>query len=163
MKKSMEFKLKSNGGELAELEHKTGNFLKYHGYPDSTIQSQLMILRELITSGKKIDDLGLSDFEMSVDLQIETDSITVEVKKSVCDSAYGKLAELDKAIQWIRGHQDPFEPYSIKHAEASGTSHSAETVGFGLAKIAYEAGAIIDFYVSEDNILNLSAVCNLNA
>ena len=163
MKKSMEFKLKSNGNELEELEQKTSNFLKYHGYPDSTIHAQLMILRELITSGKKIDDLRLSEFEMSVDLQIENDSITVEVKKSVCESAYGKLEELDKEIQWIRGYQDPFEPYSIKLAEASSTSHSAETVGFGLAKIAYEADAIIDFYVSEDNILNLSAVCNLNA
>ena len=30
--------------------------------------------------------------------------------------------------------------------------------GFGLARIAYKAGAVLDFYVSEDNILHLFAV-----
>jgi hypothetical protein len=32
---------------------------------------------------------------------------------------------------------------------------------FDLARIAYETGADIDFYVNEDNILNLSAVRSL--
>jgi hypothetical protein len=72
------------------------------------------------------------------------------------------LADLDKTIQWIRGYQDPLEQYMINLSESSGASHLAGTNGLGLARIAYEADAIIDFYVSEDNILNLSAVSNLN-
>ena len=39
----------------------------------------------------------------------------------------------------------------------------AGTNGLGLAIIAHEADAMIDFYVSEDNVLNLSAVSNLTA
>jgi len=158
----MEFSLRSNGGEIQKLEQKSSNFLKYHGYSDDTIQDQIMILRELIISGKKFDDLGPFGFETSVQLHIEDNTITVEVKKLVCESAYGMLADLDKTIQWIRGYQDPLEQYMINLSESSGASHLAGANGLGLARIAYEADAIIDFYVSEDNILNLSAVSNLN-
>ena len=163
MKKTMEFCLRSNGGEIQKLEQKSSNFLKYHGYSDDTIQAQIMILRELIISGKKFDDLGPSGSETCVQLHIEDSTITVEVKKSVCQSACGMLADLDKTIQWIRGYQDPLEHYMINLAEASGAFYHAGTNGLGLARIASEADAVIDFYVSEDNILNLSAVSNLTA
>jgi hypothetical protein len=163
MKKTMEFSLKSNGDEIKKLEQKSSYFLKYEGFSDDTIQTQIMILRELIISGKKFDDLRPSEFEMSVQLHIEGNTITVEVKKSICESAYDKLEELDKTIQWIRGSQDPLERYMINFARASGASNIAGTNGLGLARITQEADAIIDFYVSEDNILNLSAVSDLNA
>ena len=159
----MEFSLKSKGGEIKKLERKSSNFLKSKGYSDDIIETQLMILKELIISSKEFDDLRPSEFEMSVQLHIEDNTITVEVKKPVCESDYGKLEELDRTIQWIRGYQDPLEQYMINLAEASGASHIAETNGLGLARIAHEADAIIDFYVSEDNVLNLSAVSNLNA
>jgi len=163
MKKTMEFSLKSNSGEIKKLEQKISNFLTYRGYSNDFIQDQIMILRELIISGKKFDNLRPSEFEMSVQLHIENNTITVEVKKSVCESAYGKLEALDKTIQWIRGYQDPLEDYMINFAEGPGASPLAGTNGLGLARIAHQANAIIDFYVSEDNVLNLSAVCNLNA
>ena len=163
MKKTMEFNLKSNIGEIKKLEQKSSNFLKYHGYSDDTVQAQIMILRELLISGKKFEDLRPSEFQTSVNLHIEDHAITVEVKKSVCESAYSKLEDLDKTIQWIRGYQDPLENYTINLAAAYGTSHITGTNALGLARIAHEADAIIDFYVSEDNILNLSAVSNLNA
>lgn len=85
----------------------------------------------------------------------------MEVSKPVNESSYSRLNELDKTIQWISGYQDPFEPYTIKLSEVSAHSPNRKTNGFELARIAYEAGAILDFYVSEDNILNLSAVRNL--
>ena len=163
IKKTMEFSLKSNGGEIKKLERKSSIFLKSKGYSDDIIETQIMILKELIISSKEFDDLRPSEFEMSVQLHIEDNAITVEVKKPVCETAYGKLEELDKTIQWIRGYQDPLEHYMINLAEASDASHFAGTNGLGLARIAHEADAVVDFYVSEDNVLNLSAVCNLNA
>jgi len=159
----MEFSLKSNGGELKKLERKSSNFLKSKGYSDDIIETQIMILKELIISSKEFDDLRPSEFDISVQLHIEDNSITVEVKKLVCESDYGKLEALDKTIQWIRGYQDPLEHYMANLAETSGASHIAETNGLGLARIAHEADAIVDFYVSEDNVLNLSAVSNLSA
>jgi len=162
-KKTMEFSLKSNGDEIKELEQKSSYFLKYQGYSDDTIQTQILILRELINSCKQFKDLRPSEFEIFVQLHIENNTITLEVKKSVCESAYGKLEELDKTIQWIRGSQDPLERYMTNIAEASDVSHIAGTNGLGLARITQEANAIIDFYVSEDSILNLSAVSDLNS
>jgi len=163
IKKTMEFSLKSNGGGIKKLERKSSNFLKSKGYSDDIIETQIMILKELIISSKEFDDLRPSEFDVSVQLHIEDNTITVEVKKPVCESDYGKLEALDKTIQWIRGYQDPLEHYMINLAEASGASHIAETNGLGLARIAHEADAIVDFYVSEDNVLNLSAVSNLSA
>jgi hypothetical protein len=163
MKKTMEFSLKSDGGEIKNLEQKISKFLKYHRYSNDTIQAQVRILRELIISGKKFDTLRPSEFEVSVLLHIKDNTITVEVKKSVCESAYGRLEELDKTIQWIRGYQDPLEHYMINLAEASGAYTIAGKNGLGLAIIAHEADAVIDFYVSEDNVLNLSAVSSLNS
>ena len=163
IKKTMEFSLKFNCGEIKKLERKSSNFLKSKGYSDDIIETQIRILKELIISSKEFDDLRPSEFEMSVQLHIEDNAITVEVKKPVCESDYGKLEELDKTIQWIRGYQDPLEHCMTNLPEASGVSHIAETNGLGLARIAHESDAIIDFYVSEDNVLNLSAVSNLNA
>ena len=163
MKKTMEFSLRSDGSEIQKLEKKSSNFLKHHGYSDDAIQAQIMILKELIISGKKFDSLARSGSEMSVQWHIEDNKITVEVKKSVCESDYGMLAELDKTIQWIRSYQDPLEHYLINHIETSCASRIAGINGLGLARIAHEADAILDFYVCEDNILNLSAVSDLNA
>jgi len=162
-KKTMEFSLKSKSNEIKELEQKSSYFLKYQGYSDDTIQTQILILRELINSGKQFKDLRPSEFEMFVQVHVENNTITLEVKKSVCESNCGKLEELDKTIQWIRSSQDPLERHIINLAKASDASHIAGTNGLGLARIAQQTGAIIDFYVSEDNILSLSAECNLNA
>lgn len=71
-----------------------------------------------------------------------------------------KLDELDRTIQVIRGGPDPFEPY-INCIQASTKLNSDNTNDYELARIAYETGAVIDFYVNEDNILNLSAVRSL--
>lgn len=161
--KSIEFKLKSDGSDIEKLAQKSAAFLKFHGCSDDTIRTQIMILRELIRSSKKFDRPSFSEIDMSVQLQIETDSITVEVKKPVNESTYGKLAELDKTIQRIRGHQDPFEPYLIKLAETADASPTEETNALRLSRLVYETNAMIDFYVSEDSVLNLSAVQSLSA
>ena len=93
-------------------------------------------------------------------------SAAVPANHFVCarkkESNQRQLNDLDKTIQLIRGYQDPFEPYMKKLRENPGNSINSDTYGIGLAKIAYEAGAVLDFFVDEDNILNLSAVRSLN-
>ena len=54
------------------------------------------------------------------------------------------------------------EPYKADYSRICNNSQDFEAEGFELAKIAYEEGAVLDFYVSEDSILNLSAVRNLD-
>ena len=162
MKKSILFTLKLNDNEIDKAGKKGSNFLKSHGFSNETVQAQIMILRELINNGKKFETPSSSDSEMTVFLLVEEKAITVEVRKAVEESSQRQLNELDKTIQWIRGYQDPFEPYMKKLREKSENSTNRDANGIGLARIAYEAGAILDFFVSEDNILNLSAVRSLN-
>ena len=88
--------------------------------------------------------------------------INVEVKNPVDETAYSHLKKLDKTIQWIRGYQDPFEPYMKKAREVSEKPLGDEVSGLGLAEIAYKGKAILDFFVSEDNILNVSAVTSID-
>ncbi|MDJ0816843.1 MAG: hypothetical protein QNJ58_11600 [Desulfobacterales bacterium] len=153
MQKSMEFSLKSNVNGLEELRVKSNQALKKFDYPESTIQSQMTVINALVASANKFEDLKSSDIEIAILMEMKTDSITVEVKKSVDDSAFCKLDQLDQVIQWLRSNPDSYETHGFPHA--------SDTNGFALAKIACETGAVIDFYVSENNILNLSAVCNV--
>lgn len=162
MKKSILFNLKLNGHEIDEAGEKGSNFLKSHGFSNETVQAQIMILKELIINGKKFENPSALEGEITVFLLVEEKTITVEVRQAVEESYQSQLNELDKTIQWIRGYQDPFEPYMKKLRERSENSNNSDATDIGLARIAYEAGAILDFFVSEDNILNLSAVRCLN-
>ena len=159
MKNSIEFRLKPNGSEIAKVGEKGESFLKAHGLSDDHVQTQIMVIKELINSGKTFDNQRPTGNEMSVHIYIEEKTITAEVRKTVEEPANdNQLQALDKTIQWIRGYQDPFEPFMVSSWQTSGSNSDSDSNSFGLAKIAYEAGAILDFYVSEDNVLNLSAV-----
>ncbi len=163
MKNSIEFILKPIGSEISMVGEKGESFLKAHGLSDDSVQTQIMVLRELIKSGKTFDSPKPAGNEMSVHICIEENTVTAEVRKQVNESDHdNQLQNLDKTIQWIRGYQDPYTPFMMKTSGTSESSCDRDSNSLGLAKIAYEAGAVLDFYVSEDNILNLSAVCHLN-
>ena len=162
MKNSILFNLKLNNHEIDKAGEKGSKFLESHGFSNETVEAQIMILNELINNGKKFENPNSFESEITVFLLVEEKTITVEVRQAVEKSFQRQLDELDKTIQWIRVYGDPFEPYMKKLREESKNPNNHEANGIGLARIAYEAGAILDFFVSEDNILNLSAVRNLN-
>ena len=74
--------------------------------------------------------------------------------------AHYHLRKLDKTLQWIRGFQDPFQAYVERIKQISRKPFDDEISGLGLVRIAYEGNAILDFFLSEDNQLNVSAVSN---
>ena len=165
MTKSIQFSLKRGDFEIETVREKGRNFLKAHGFSDDTVQTQMTILQQLINSGRKFDNLVASKNEMTVLLLIEENAIIVEVSKLINESSSSQLDELDKTIQSMRtwGYQEPSKAYAIDCREPSGrNSQDCKVEGFELAKIVYEEGAVLDFYVSEDKILNLSAVRNLD-
>jgi hypothetical protein len=161
MTKSIRFNLKPGDTEIEMVREKGSDFLKAHGFSDNTVQTQMTILHQLIRSGRKFDNLMTSENEMAVLLLIEKNAIIVEVSKPVNESSYSQLDELDKTIQSIR-RWGPSKPYTIGCNKICNNSRDFEAERFELAKIAYEEGAVLDFYVSEDSILNLSAVRNLD-
>jgi hypothetical protein len=162
MEYSIRLNLKPIGGEIEKAGLKSSIFLKSHGFSDEAVDTQIMILRELITSGIKYGKLTPSEDEITVNIFISEKTITFEVKNPVDDTCQDRLKELDKTIQFIRGYQDPFEPYLIKQREAAINPSSNGTNELGLARVAYEGGAMLDFFVGEDNFMNLFAVRNLD-
>lgn len=140
-----------------EARRKTNHFLESQGFSDKTIQSQVIILKELIRNALDYGNFSPPNDTMTVYIHFDDTSITVELENPIADTACKKLEELDKTIQLMRGYQDPFEAYMVKAREVSENSLGSEKRGLGLVKIAYERNAIIDFFVSDDRILNMSA------
>lgn len=138
-----------------------GSFLKSHGFSDDAVQVPVMILRKLIKNSMKYGRFAPAGNEIVVRLQIDKNSYTIEVINPVVETCSDRLKELDKTIQFIRGYQDPYEAYSIRLADVTAHPYDTEANDLDLVKIAYEGGAILDFFVNEDNFLNLSAVGSL--
>ena len=158
MRNSTKLDLTLNDHEIHEVEKKSSNFFRSLGFSDHSVQVPVMILRELIKNAIKYGKCAPPANEIAVRLQTNKNTYTIEVMNPVDETCSDRLRELDKTIQFIRGYQDPYEAYSIRLAEIAARPYSAEANDLGLVKIAYEGGAILDFFVSEDNFLVLSAV-----
>jgi len=158
MQTSIKINLRPDGHEIDKAGEKSSNFLKSHGFSDDAIHAQIMILTELIHNGIRYGKFTPSENKITAHIHITENTITCEVKNPVDKTCFERLKELDKTIQFIRGYQDPSEAYLLKQKEASKNSTGSEANGLGLARIACEGKTIVDFFVNEDNILNLYAV-----
>ena len=161
MKTSIEFDVKPDWDEIEKIRNESVDFLQSHEFSDDTIHSLSMIISELIENGLKYGDFEKEGNKVIVIINVATNMVTVEVLNPVDKSAYEHLSKLDKTIQWIRGYQDPFEAYIERIKEVSKKPlHDMES-GIGLVRIAYEGNALLDFFVAENNMLNVSVVSNL--
>ena len=161
MNTSIEFDVKPDWDEIEKIRNKSADFFQSHKLSDDTIHSLTMIISELVENGLKYGDFKTKGTKVAVIINLATSSVTVEVLNPVGDSAFEHLSKLDKTIQWIRGYQDPFEAYIERIKEVSKKPlHDIES-GLGLVRIAYEGNALLDFFVTENNMLNVSVVSNL--
>lgn len=143
---------------INRTERKLISFLESHGTAACAIRKEIMVFRELVARGKSFYSDRSPETEMIVCVEIGDSQITIEISHPIATKLDQRLADLDRTIQFIRSFQDPFEPYCMKQIEIAVNPLPEAEMGLGLAKIAYEANAIVDFYVSEDNVLNLSAI-----
>ncbi len=153
MKKYISFFLDSNGREVKKVREKTSNFLKLHGLSDKIVRGQIMIIKELLKTCRKYSGFNSPQVKMKVQIHINSNKITVEVSNQINDNQNKQIQELDKTIQFIRGYQDPFEAFLKLKATSNNGSD-----GLVLAKLSYEGKATLDFFVSEDNVMSMSAV-----
>jgi hypothetical protein len=162
MNNTLKFNLRPIGRDIDRAGEKGSCFLRSHGFSDDAVQVQTNILTGLIKNSIKYANFRPSANEIAVSLQIDKRTCTIEVKNPVDETCSDRLRELDNTIRFIRGYQDPYEAYSIKRAEVAAQASIIDANDLGLVKIACEGGAVIDFYVSEDNFLNLSAVGSID-
>lgn len=158
MKNSVELNLTLQGKGIQDVEKESNHFFRSFGLSYDNAQIPVMILRELVKNSRKFGRLAPGTDEITVRLQMEGNTYTIEVMNPVDDSCGDRLLELDKTIQFIRGYQDPYEAYSIKLAEAAAHPFNGSANDLRLVKIAYDWGVILDFFVNEDNFLIQSAV-----
>jgi hypothetical protein len=158
MTEPLNFTIKGNADEFENVAVEIHNSLKNQNLSEFEAKKQIMIMRGLVENGIKLDDALIGSGNITIHIFIEQKSVTVEVRKPVSQSSYARLEALDKAIQWIRGYQSPLDPYIKGLKEISSKSQKSQSIAHRLAKLAYETEAVLDFYVTENSILNLSAI-----
>ena len=161
MENSITIDLVPNREGIESARKKSDNFLRSLGLSDDTVKIQIRILKELIKNGLKYGCSTPTDNKFSIIIEVANKSITLEVMNPVNGMCRDSLEELDRTIQLTRGYQDPFEAYMLMKKRNLANSSQGDYNDLELFKIAYEGNAILDFYINEDNVLNLSAVRSL--
>ena len=161
MQKSKKFSLKPVNQEIEIVVKKIAALLKSLKFSEHNIQTQTMIIRQLFKNGIKYGHFEYPENEIKVNIHINDQTITVDVMNPVDANSSKNLSDLDQTIQFIRGYQDPFEAYMIKHKEAAQRTYHSGLNDLDLARIAYKGNVALDFILSEDNTLIQSAVRKL--
>ena len=145
--------------EIIESVRQTADqFLTQTGISAEKIQAGTMVISELIENAITHGCYSLPEDKIVAELRIDESMITIEVLHPFEKDNFQQLKKLDRAIQWIRGFQNPFEAYIEKVQEISKKPLEDDESGLGLARIAYEGQSILDFFLNEDSQLSVSAV-----
>jgi hypothetical protein len=158
MKGSIKLTMKPNWDEIEKVRNKSSRFLASHGLSIDSVNAFTMVISELVENSVKYGKFASPKNRVIVNIRIDENMVITEVINPVDESVFKHLKVLDKTIQWIRGYQNSFEAYTERLKEVSKKPLSDQHSGLGLARIAYEGKAILDFFVSEDNFLNVSAL-----
>jgi hypothetical protein len=161
MENSLDLTFKAEWDEIEKVREMGSKFLKNHGFSSDVINSLIMVTSELIENSIKYGNFKKPKNKVNVILNITENLLTIEVNNPVDKNTTSDLRRLDRTIQWIRGYQDSFEAYIERMKEISKKPLKDEESGLGLVRIAYEGKAILDFFVRDDNILNVSAVTKI--
>ncbi len=157
-KDTMKVTLRPDWDEIEPLRLQAHDFFGSHELSGDVIQSLVMVLGELLENSVKYGCYKVSDSQIQISISIGKKIITIEVANPVDDSNLDDLKRLDWMIQWVRGYQDPFEAYIERLKEVAKRPLQDKESGLGIVRIAYEGDVILDFFVSEDNLLTVSAV-----
>jgi len=158
MKRSMKLTVKPNWEEIEQVRNSSGKFLRSHGFSGDAVNALTMVISELIENGIKYGNFKEPENKVILTIHIGSRVVTVEVVNPVDETAHLHLRRLDRTIQWIRGYQDPFQAYTERIRAVSKRPLRDKESGLGLVRIAYEGKSILDFFVGDDNVLNVSAV-----
>jgi hypothetical protein len=161
MKRSIKLMIDANWEDIENIRTESSQFLASHSFSKEIVDAVTMIISELAENSIKYGSFVDPEHKVEVNVTLSSDKITVEVINPFDETAYRHLKRLDKTIQWIRGYQDPFEAYIERMKEVSRKPLTDEESGLGLVRIAYEGGAILDFFVNEDGMVNISTISML--
>jgi hypothetical protein len=157
-KGTMTISILPDWGQIENMRVKTRDFLASRGLSVARIDAFTMVSSELVENAMKYGCFDSLESGINLVLRVSGKHIIVEVIHPVSANALQHLHRLDKTIQWIRGYQDPFQAYLEKLKEVAKRPMNDSESGLGLVRIAYEGKSILDFFLSEDDALNVSAI-----
>lgn len=160
MKRTIKLSMKPEWNEIEKIREKSHDFLVSQGIKNDSVHAFTMVIRELIENSVKYGKFGSTQNKVTLCINISNNVIIAEVINPVDETVLKHLRNLDKTLQWIRGFQDPFQAYVERIKQISRKPFDDQISGLGLVRIAYEGNAILDFFLSEGNQLNVSAVSN---
>ncbi len=152
--------LEPDWDKIEKARNLVAEYCDSHNLPKSVAEAVVMVVSELAENAIKYGYFSSGENSITIEISLRDDNISIEVTHPVERESYDHLVELDKTIQWIRGFQDPFEAYTEKLRTVSKKALDDHSSGLGLVRIAYEGQAILDFFVDEKDMLNISAVSN---
>jgi hypothetical protein len=144
--------------EIEKAQKILTQILKDVGFDQDTIDSQIMILSELIENAIKYSHFTSKFPEIKATIKVTKKNIIIEVKSPANEESNTHVIRLDKTIQWIRGYQNPFEAYILRLKKIAIKPLSDKDSGLGLVRIAYEGQSVVDFYINDENIISISSV-----
>jgi hypothetical protein len=158
MQASLKLNFKSIKNKIEDAGRRAAQFLALQGLSEDAVRVQMEILRELIANARALDGGKPSGRNLSLRIQVGESAVTTEVSLLVDESDRLRIEELERTVQLLRGSQSPFEAYIAKFREPVEEAQCPEPIGMGLARIAFEDQALVDFFIDEDRVLTLSAV-----
>jgi hypothetical protein len=153
---SLELDLPPTWGSIQPVWAPCHEALCRGGLAENEAYALSMVAQELLENAVKYGDPS-SPRPIHLSIQLTPAEVTIEVQNRVAVED-AELVRFDRAIQWLRGFQDPFEAYVERLKLVSAESYRGGQSGLGLARIAYEAKCLLDFYVDEESLLSVSAV-----
>lgn len=161
MGNTLKISIQPEWDQLESVREKTHTFLEERGLIGNLIHSSVMVISELMENSIKYGYFADPENKVEVSLEFSKNSIMVEVSNPVNEDCLSDLEELDRMIQWVRGYQDPFEAYVERLKEISKKPLHDKASGLGIVRIAYEGSVTLDFFVSEQDMLTVSAILNI--
>jgi hypothetical protein len=162
MEPLLSLQIEPDWSEVDRVRQESAAFLQEHGLEIEAVDALSMVACELTENAVKYGRFEGRARAIGVTLSMGSRAVVVEVTSPVARADDDALAKLDYMIQWIRGHQDPFEAYLERLREVSSQHMASPESGLGLVRIAYEGHCILDFYVSDQSMLAVSAVFPLD-
>jgi len=130
--------------------------LRRGGLTEDEAYALSMVAQELLENAVKYGDPSARR-PVHLALRLTPAEVTIEVSNRVAADDE-QLHRFDRAVQWLRGFQDPFEAYVERLKLVSAESYRGGQSGLGLTRIAHEGKCLVDFFVDEESTLAVSAV-----
>jgi hypothetical protein len=144
--------------ELERVNEQTYEFFRATSLRESAADTYTMVICELLENGIKY---GRQDEVIEVRVSVTEHQVSIRVANKVNRADYPHLQALDRTLQRIRGVQNPYQAYLERVGEISREPLGESRSCLGLARIAYEGNASLDFILDDDDTLNVSAISHL--